>query len=31
VRDAAERRRLVADRRLKQLESLGKLTEPPKR
>jgi len=30
-RDAAERSRLAADRRLKQLESLGRLTEPPKR
>jgi hypothetical protein len=30
VRDAAERRRLVADRRLKQLESLDRLSAPPK-
>ena len=31
VRDAAERRRLAADHRLKQLESLTRLSEPPKR
>ena len=31
VRDAAERRRLAADHRLKQLESLTRLAEPPKR
>jgi len=30
ARDAAERRRLAVDRRMKQLESLMKLSEPPK-